>query len=114
MTAIIGRNHCSLGLLALASALAAGSVLAYDPPAADAPSGAMNQAMDHMKGDSMHTMPATVDAVDHAIGIVDVTAGGMKLKVHFPPASLAAVKDHVASRVHQVGVLAYDGWRHGA
>ena len=93
---VIRRNHCSMGLLALSMALAAGSAFAHDPPAADAPSGAMDHAkmddMHHTKGmDNMHKMSATVDAVDHTTGIVDVTAGDMQLKVHFPPASLASV-----------------------
>jgi hypothetical protein len=39
----------------------------------------------------MHTMPATVTAVDKATGQVDVDSGGMKLHVHFPAASLANV-----------------------
>lgn len=86
------RNHRSMGLLALSMVLAAGTAFAHDPPATDAPPDAMHQGkMDHMKGDSMHMMSATVDAIDHTSGIVDVTAGGMKLKVHFPPASLASV-----------------------
>ena len=89
---VIRRNHCSMGLLALSMGLAAGSAFAHDPPATEAPPNAMSQGkMDHMKGDSMHMMPATVDAIDHTTGMVDVTAGGMKLKVHFPPASLASV-----------------------
>ncbi len=46
--------------------------------------------MDNMMG--MHDMTATVNAVDAKTGLVDVTAGGMALKVHFPPASLANVK----------------------
>lgn len=46
--------------------------------------------MDNMMG--MHDMSATVNSVDFKTGLVDVTAGGMALKVHFPPASLANVK----------------------
>jgi hypothetical protein len=41
---------------------------------------------------SMHTMPATVTALDTNTGIVDVSTEGMSLKLHFPPASLANVK----------------------
>lgn len=44
------------------------------------------------KNPSMHTMPATVNSVDTKTGIVDVTAGGMSLKVHFPPTSVADLK----------------------
>jgi hypothetical protein len=40
----------------------------------------------------MHDMPATVTEVDHKTGIVDVEAGSMKLKVHFPAASVADLK----------------------
>jgi hypothetical protein len=51
--------------------------------------------MDKMMG--MHDMAATVNAVDSKTGLVDVTAEGMALKVHFPPAALANVKagDHI-------------------
>lgn len=48
--------------------------------------------MKHNKNGSMHKMPATVTAVDAKTGLVDVTAGGMALKVHFPPASMATLK----------------------
>ena len=40
----------------------------------------------------MHMMPATVTAIDTKTGLVDVTAGSMALKLHFPPASLASLK----------------------
>jgi predicted metal-binding membrane protein len=46
--------------------------------------------MQNMNG--MHMMSATVTAIDNATGLTDVDAGGMKLRVHFPPASLAAIK----------------------
>lgn len=39
-----------------------------------------------------HAMPATVDSVDRQTGLVEVTSGGMDLKVHFPPASVANLK----------------------
>lgn len=55
--------------------------------------GAMHdKMMKHNKNGSMHKMPATVTAVDAKTGIVEVTAGGMALKVHFPPASMANLK----------------------
>lgn len=40
----------------------------------------------------MHMMPVTVTAVDATTGIVDVTANGMALKVHFPPKAMADLK----------------------
>ena len=91
---IISRHQCSMGLFAISMALVSGGAFAHDPSAAaDAPTDAMHHSkMHHMKGmDNMHMMAATVDAIDHTTGIVDVTAGDMKLKVHFPPASLTSV-----------------------
>jgi Cu/Ag efflux protein CusF len=38
-------------------------------------------------------MAVTVTAIDHKTGIVNVSAGDMKLTVHFPPTSLAEVKE---------------------
>ena len=46
--------------------------------------------MGNMMG--MHMMPATVTAIDTKTGLVDVAAGSMALKLHFPPASLASLK----------------------
>jgi len=40
----------------------------------------------------MHMMPATVATVDSKTGLIDVMAGSMALKLHFPPATLAAVR----------------------
>lgn len=40
----------------------------------------------------MHTMSATVTSVDMNTGILEVTSEGMKLRLDFPPASLATVK----------------------
>lgn len=54
--------------------------------------------MDNMMG--MHDMAATVSAVEAKTGIIDVTAGGMALKLHFPPASLAKVKAGDAITLH--------------
>jgi len=48
------------------------------------------KAMHHMMG--MHAMPATVTSVDTKTGIVEADAGGMNLKVHFPPSSVADLK----------------------
>lgn len=86
--------------LALALALTSvGAMAAQDSPPKQDPMGAMHgqQGMGGMKGmhanmQGMHMMPATVSAVDTKTGVVDVTAGGMALKVHFPPASVANLK----------------------
>jgi len=62
-----------------------------------APALAQNQGgMDHMAMGNMmgtHMMPGTVTAIDTKTGLVDVSAGSMALKLHFPPASLAALKE---------------------
>ena len=76
----------SLALI-VASAFAVGTVSAHDPNEKKD-----HAAMEHGKMDNMHMMPATVDAIDPKTGMVEVTAEGMKLKLHFPPASLANVK----------------------
>ena len=47
---------------------------------------------DHASMMGMHQMPATVTNVDTNTGIVEATSEGMKLRLHFPPASLAGVK----------------------
>jgi hypothetical protein len=91
----VRRMGLALGL-ALASVAA---MAAQDSPPKQDAMGAMHgqQGMEGMKGmhanvQGMHTMPATVSAVDTKTGVVDVTAGGMALKVHFPPASVANLK----------------------
>jgi hypothetical protein len=86
--------------LALALALAcAAAMAAQDSPPKQDSMGSMSgqQGMEgmkegHAKLQGMHTMPATVSAVDTKTGVVDATAGGMALKVHFPPASVANLK----------------------
>jgi hypothetical protein len=84
--------------LAAALALASGAALGQDakvPPEHDMSSmGQKDMAAHDMmnKNPSMHAMPATVNSVDSKTGIVDVTAGGMSLKVHFPPTSVADLK----------------------
>ena len=87
-----------LGLFTLTAVLATSAALAQGAPQAaaqDRPDPAMSgqmKGMHDMKGmDNMHTMAAKVDAIDHKTGLVDVTSSGMKLKLHFPPASLANV-----------------------
>lgn len=49
------------------------------------------RGMENMEG--RHSMPATVTSVDKSTGLVEVTAGGMSLRVHFPPASLADLNE---------------------
>jgi hypothetical protein len=95
---MIRRFPVMLGIFTLAAALTNSAALAQDPPHTDAqdrPDAAMSgqmKGMHDMKGmDNMHTMPAKVDAIDHKTGLVDVTSSGMKLKLHFPPPSLANV-----------------------
>jgi len=86
-------------LAALGLALAVGSVAAQDYPSADHArdqdtSTAMNKGMEsmHAKVLGLHTMPATVNATDPKTGTVEVTAGSMALKVHFPPPAMASLK----------------------
>ena len=81
----------SLRTLALASLL----VLTAAPAFAHGTGSGSMSNMPGMMG--MHDMAATVSAVDAKTGMVDVDAGGMALKLHFPPASLATVKagDHI-------------------
>jgi Cu/Ag efflux protein CusF len=46
--------------------------------------------MQNIRG--MHTMSATVTAINASTGLTGLDAGGMKLRVHFPAASLSGVK----------------------
>ncbi|HKT27379.1 hypothetical protein [Dyella sp.] len=87
----------TLAALALSSA-----VLAQDstPSSASSSMGSMGGMHDHMSGMKgmhhmmgMHAMPATVSSVDTKTGIVEVEASGMNLKVHFPPSSVADLKE---------------------
>ena len=92
-----------LGSLALAVAFG-GSAWAQDTMPAGSPQnmdkmGAMHSDTHSMHKDmrknmmgSMHMMPATVTAADTTTGVVDVMSGGMALKVHFPPKSMANLK----------------------
>ena len=48
----------------------------------------------------MHVTPVTVTALDAKTGLVDATSGGMTLKLHFPPESLANVKAGDKLSVH--------------
>lgn len=97
-----------LGPLALAFALV-GTAWAQDTTPAETGQnpdtmGAMRgQGMSGMKGahmQGMHAMPATVDSVDASSGLVGVTAGGMQLKLHFPPPALAGLKAGDRITVH--------------
>ena len=84
-------KHLAIVTLCATLALAASPALAQGQGAM----GGMNMpgmsGMGNMMG--MHMMPATVTAIDTKTGLVDVTAGSMALKLHFPPASLAALKE---------------------
>ncbi len=102
----------STSLLVLA--LGTGAALAQDAtPPETAPMGGMQhmdktdrmngmQRMDEMdrmngmhhtgKMMGMHKMPATVTAADASTGIVDVSADGMAMKVHFPPTAMEDLK----------------------
>lgn len=59
------------------------------------------QSVGHMKVMGMHQMRATVTSVNMSTGIMEVTSDGMKLRLYFPPASLAAVKagDNITLRM---------------
>jgi hypothetical protein len=79
-----------LAPLILATALlAAAPAFAQDQGMANMP-GMNMSGMGSMMG--MHMMPATVTAVDSKTGLIDVMTGSMALKLHFPPATLAAVR----------------------
>lgn len=95
-----------LGSLALVVGLSS-VVAAQDMPASSSSSmsgmshmGAMSSDHGDMKGMKgmkghmmgMHSMPATVNAVDASTGVVDVTSEGMTLKVHFPTSAEAGLK----------------------
>ena len=83
--------------------LASGMLLAASAAWAHEPNSMQGMNMPGMKMDNMmgmHDMPATVNAIDAKTGLVDVTAGGMALKVHFPPASLANVKAGDSITIH--------------
>jgi len=79
-----------LAIVTLCATLVLGATAAFGQN-----QGGMNMpgmsGMGNMMGS--HMMPATVAAIDTKSGLVDVTAGGMALKLHFPPASLAALKE---------------------
>ncbi|MES2255562.1 MAG: hypothetical protein V4559_11030 [Pseudomonadota bacterium] len=90
-TMILGASLC----LAVTPALAQNSNM-QSMPGMNMPG--MNMNMQGMAG--MHDMSAVVSAVDPKTGIVAVTAGGMELKLHFPPASIADLKKGDAITVH--------------
>ena len=90
----------------LVLALGTGAVLAQDtmPPAASSAGGMMQPMRMHrmagMNVKGRHLMPATVTAADASTGIVDVDAGGMALKLHFPPAAMKDLKAGDKITVH--------------
>jgi hypothetical protein len=54
---------------------------------------AVTPAVGKTKVMGSHSMSGTVTNVDSQTGMIDVDAGGHALKLHFPPASLADVKN---------------------
>lgn len=87
----------AFGLCVAATAVSAQDSGSMAPAPASSSMGHMDKgSMHHMKryndNGSMHKMPATVTAVDSKTGIVEVNAGGMSLRVHFPPPSVAGLK----------------------
>lgn len=91
-----------LSTLVLALSLAAGSAAWAQSTTGQNPDtmGSMHGGHGDMHGRmgmhknvmGMHLMPATVNSVDQKTGLVDATAEGMALKVHFPPSALANLK----------------------
>jgi uncharacterized protein (DUF2237 family) len=95
------KMKSAIATVALGSALMFGAAMAQGS-SMSSQSGTMAGGMQHMTGGmhqtgasngSMHTMPATVTSVDHKTGLIEVNSEGMALKLHYPPASLADVKD---------------------
>lgn len=87
----------ALGLCMASATVYAQDSMPMTPAPATSSAGHMNKGMSNKRmhnkmNGSMHRMPATVTSVDATTGIVEVTAGGMALKVHFPPASVAKLK----------------------
>ena len=85
------RQQSVLAFVVLAAALSAGGfVLAQDSTETKS----MQAKHEDMKSAAMgmHDMPATVTEVDHKTGMVDVESMNMKMKVHFPAASVADLK----------------------
>jgi uncharacterized protein involved in copper resistance len=109
--ATISRNalFSTLGALALALATSGPAFAQETQPATMPAAGQDTSQMDAAHGDmngmhhnmiGMHAMPATVTAADANTGIVDVTAGGMALKLHFPPPAVASLKAGDQITVH--------------
>ncbi|MGH6828626.1 MAG: hypothetical protein ACREFW_06925 [Rhizomicrobium sp.] len=73
-------------------------ILAGALAVAVAPTIAQAKMMGSMMGS--HSMMGTVTDVDSQTGMIDVDAGSHALKLHFPPASLANVKDGDKITVH--------------
>jgi len=74
---------------------AAGPAVAQNAPSNKASSAHTDMSQSGMTNAGemgRHAMPATVTSTDPKTGTVDVNAGGMALKVHFPPAAMASLK----------------------
>ena len=94
----ISLKTSTLSVLAVSLALACAAVWAQEGMQSDK---MMQENMKHERMGKMgmhdmegsHAMPGTVTAIDTKTGMVDVNAEGMALRVHFPPASLANLKN---------------------
>jgi hypothetical protein len=89
-----------IGTLALLGVFAIAGGQAYAHDSGGGMQGMNMPGMDMSGMMGMHDMQATVNAVDAKTGLVDVVAGGMALKLHFPPATLAGVKAGDKITVH--------------
>lgn len=101
--------HAIPALLAIAAgafALSASAAHQDNPPHSNTvnpetpPHHEMNAKSDMSDMSGMHEMAATVTAVDHKTGIVDVDSGNMKLKVHFPANTIADLKAGDKIKLH--------------
>jgi hypothetical protein len=81
-----------LGFCLAVTAVSAQNSGGMTPASAGSSIGPMHSGMMHRFNGSMHTMAVTVTSVNTTTGIVEVTAGGMALRVYFPPASMAELK----------------------
>jgi len=92
-------------LLMALPAVAQDSGAAQNPPAAQQGGMMMQGGMQNgmMQGQGMgmqgmgpmmgqHMMNVTVTAIDTKTGLIDVSAGSIAMKLHFPPPSLAGLK----------------------
>ncbi|NCT68623.1 MAG: hypothetical protein GXC76_13430 [Rhodanobacteraceae bacterium] len=103
----IFRKVTLSSLLAASFGLVAATAWAQDmSPPEPGKMGGMKEMHEKMGGmhkqrvEGMHAMPATVTTVDKQTGLVEVTAEGMNLRLHFPPATVADLKEGDKISVH--------------